>query len=110
MRGINRVVLSGVLSSPLDYATTGAESEVCSFMLESSRPGAHGATVTSFVKINAYSSGLVGVCRAMLHQGAYVIVEGELMNRGGRYGERTEVRARDIIFVPSTSEGTAEGT
>lgn len=81
---------------------------MCSFLLETSRPGSHGATVSTIVKINAYSPGLIGVCRAMLHKGAYVIVEGELMTRSGRYGERTEVRARDIIFVPSTDGGATE--
>lgn len=101
MRGINRVLVSGNVTTRIEYGTTGSGSPVCSFVLASSRPGANGITLTSFVKINAYSSGLVDVCRGRLCSGAYVIVEGELMNRDGRIGELTEVRARDLVFVQS---------
>jgi len=110
MRGINRVLLSGSVTTRIEYGTTGSGSPVCSFTVATSRPGAHSAVVTSFVKINAYSQGLVDVCRARLFAGAYVIVEGELMNRDGRMGELTEVRARDLIFMQQTNVPTTEDT
>lgn len=99
MRGINRVILSGNATSSINYSTTGSGSPVCTFVVASSRPGANGSTVSSYVKINAYSNGLVDLCRSRLRQGSYIIVEGELMNRDGKLGELTEVRARDLVFV-----------
>lgn len=108
MRGINRVLVSGGVTNRIEYGSTGSGSPVCSFTVATSRPGSQGAIVTSFVKINAYSPGLVDVCRARLCTGAYVIVEGELMNRDGRLGELTEVRARDLVFI--NSDTTLEDT
>jgi single-stranded DNA-binding protein len=108
VRGINRVIISGNLSSRITYAKTGNGSEVCTFTLASDRPGSNGVVVSAYIKCNVYSQGLVDVCRRKLAKGSYVIVEGELMNRDGQIGELTEVRARDVIFVVTTPEGGSE--
>ena len=106
MRGINRVVVSGNSTNKIQFSRTSNGSEVCTFTLASDRPGSNGSTVSAFVKINVYSGGLVDVCRTRLTKGVYVLVEGELMNRDGQMGELMEVRARDLIFLNSTQEGT----
>jgi single-stranded DNA-binding protein len=58
-----------------------------------------GDKITVWVKVNVYIEPLVKACRAKLTKGGYVIVAGELMNRDGRHGELTEVRAREIVFL-----------
>ena len=51
------------------------------------------------MKVNVYVENLIRICKSKLTKGRYVIVEGELMNREGQYGELTEVRAREVLFV-----------
>lgn len=100
MRGINRVIISGNVSEDIQFATTvsGTERTLCTFYLASDRH-AQGAVVTAWVKVNVYIEALVNLCQQRLRKGAYVIVEGELMNRG-------EVRAREIIFLIAGKEGS----
>ncbi len=98
MRGINRILISGNLAGQPEFARTTAGAEACAFVIVSDRPGAGGVTVKAYVRINAYAPGLVAICRKKLYDGAYLIVEGELMNRDGQRGELLEVRARDVIF------------
>jgi single-stranded DNA-binding protein len=100
MRGVNRVVISGNCQGRVNFSPTdGKGTPACSFYLTSDRHS-HGDVVSVNVKINAYGDGLVRACRARLTKGLYVLVEGELMNRDGQIGELTEVRAREIIFIP----------
>ena len=96
MRGVNTVILSGNVGQ-MTFASTRSGSEALTFTVASDRYG-NGKQVTVWVKINVYLEGLVRVCKTRLVKGAYVIVEGELMNRDGQHGELTEVRAREIIF------------
>jgi len=98
MRGINRTVLSGNVSREINYDKMPDGSPVLSFTMASDRP-ANGTVVTAWVKVNVYIDTLVEQCRMHLGCGGYVIVEGELMNRDGRHGKLTEVRAKEIIFV-----------
>lgn len=100
MRGLNRVIISGNVSDSARFHETGGGSKCATFKLASDRRGAKpGEIVTAWVKINIYSEPLVDICKTRLMKGAYVIVEGELMNREGAQGEVTEVRAKEIIFT-----------
>jgi single-stranded DNA-binding protein len=58
-----------------------------------------GGVITVWVKVNIYIEPLINICRDRLAKGCHVIVDGELMNRDGRYGKLTEVRAREVIFL-----------
>lgn len=103
MRGINKVILSGNVTSRIDYAQTDGGSEVCSFVLASDRHST-GGVVTAYVKVNVYIDALVRLCRSRLEKGSYLLVEGELMNRTAPSGKLTEVRAWEMIFLPLEKE------
>jgi single-stranded DNA-binding protein len=75
----------------------------CTFTIASDRHS-RDHVITAFVKVNVYGHGLVLSCRNKLAKGGYVFVEGELMNRDGRHGELTEVRAQKVIFTKPTEE------
>jgi len=96
-RGINKVFLSGLVVGRISFDSTENGSGACSFELETSRPAANGTTVGAVVKVNAYGR-LVEMCRRQLEVDSYVVLEGELMNRRGKYGPILEVRSRDILF------------
>lgn len=98
MRGLNKVIISGNVGGRITFNSTPSGTEACSFQLASDRP-IQGGVVTAWVKINAYDDQLVRVCKGRLVKGLYVLVEGELMNREGVYGELTEIRAREVIFL-----------
>ena len=98
MRGINKTVISGNVSRDINFGSMPDESPVLSFTMASDRH-ANGATVTAWVKVNVYIESLIEQCRQHLGCGGYVIVDGELMNREGRHGKLTEVRAKEIVFV-----------
>lgn len=98
---MNVVAISGNVSAKIEFAKTGGGTPVCTFHMASDRR-TKDATITAWVKINAYGHGLVEACRQRLTKGVYVVVEGELMNREGRLGELLEVRARRVDF-PSES-------
>lgn len=100
MRGRTRVQLCGNVSGPIHYGETTRGDPACSFVLV-----AEGKEVpTVFVRVNIYG-GLVKVCDQRLKKGAYVIVDGGLMNRKDKEGGdnqskvKCEVRCEDIIFV-----------
>lgn len=96
MKGVNKVLVSGNVTSDINFSRTRSGLEVCSFVVCSERSG---GTYRAYPKINVYLEKLVEMCRSRLSKGTYVIVEGELMNRDGRSEELTEVRARDIVFI-----------
>lgn len=104
MKGINTVTVSGNVLGNIEYGCVGSGSEACGFQVASDRHTATGV-ITAFVKVNVYVEWLVQLCKAKLGKGAYVLVEGELMNRQGKYGSLTEVRAREIIFLPREDSG-----
>jgi len=98
MRGLNRWIGSGNVSRDINYGEMPDGTPVVSFTMASDRV-ANGSTITAWVKVNVYIEQLVSACKSKLECGGYVLVEGELMNREGRHGKLTEVRAREIIFV-----------
>jgi single-stranded DNA-binding protein len=108
-RAINRVLISGNVAR-LTFADLPGGKSCCTFTLASDRH-AREQVITAFVKINVYGNGLVRSCRTRLHKGGYVFVEGELMNRDGRHGELTEVRAQKVIFTnPAEEEERSNGS
>ena len=105
VRGINRVTISGNVKEKMSFSSTANNTPACTFTLASDRHSSSGI-VTAFIKVNAYGDGLVSACRAKLAKGVYVIVDGELMCRDGQLGDLVEVRAREVIFLPGTAEGS----
>lgn len=97
MRGINKTIISGNVSREIKYSNLSDGTPVVSFSMASDRC-TDGVTVTAWVRVNVFISSLVELCRVHLSRGSYVIVEGELMNREGRYGQLIEIRAKEIIF------------
>lgn len=103
-RGINRALVSGkVVGKPL-FDQTGSNRAAGSFFIVSER---HSPTniISVRVKINVYGDGLVGLCRVKTVPGAYVVVDGELMNRDGQHGELLEVRAISLVFPSEETNG-----
>lgn len=96
MRGINKVIVSGNVSEDVQFIQTSGSKEqtLCTFFIASDRH-TQGHVVTAWVKVNVYIDALVKLCKARMHKGVYVLVEGELMSRG-------EVRARELIFLSTT--------
>jgi len=103
VRGINRTIISGNVSRDIHYGTMPGGGSALSFTMASDRV-ANGTTITAWVKVNVYLDALIKVCRGQLMCGGYVIVDGELMNRDGKYGRLTEIRAREIVFVKEGRE------
>ena len=101
MRGHNRVWLSGNVGGKIVKSTTSDGNPACSFMLASNQVGRE----ATWVRINCFGE-LVTKIQDKLKKGAYFSVEGELMNRQGKYGELTEVRAKDIVFIIPGKEET----
>jgi|WetSurMetagenome_2_1015567.scaffolds.fasta_scaffold08238_5 single-stranded DNA-binding protein len=101
MRGINKSILSGNVSGDINFSELPGGDPALSFSLASDRRSGDGGSVTVWVRVNVYIQPLIHICRERLHKGGYVLVEGELMNRDGVHGKLTEVRAREIIFMPS---------
>jgi single-stranded DNA-binding protein len=91
-RGINVVAFSGEVVSEPEYSETSRDRvPCCTFLLRQQDKGRKSTTA----RINVYG-GLVSVCRSRLRHGVYVVVDGEMMNRGK---ELTEVRASDLAFL-----------
>lgn len=98
MRGVNKVFIAGNVSRDINYGVMPDDSPVLSFTMAADRY-ANGVTVTAWVKVNVYIEALIEQCRQHLGCGGYVVVDGELMNREGRHGRLTEVRAKEVVFV-----------
>lgn len=103
MRGHNVVVLSGNIGGNIVISETKDKRSACSFGV-ASQNDKHRLT---WVRINCYD-GLADYCSPILDKGLYVSVVGELMNRDGRHGELTEVRAHQIIFHRKDRDGNAQ--
>lgn len=108
MRGLNKVIISGNVTGSIEFGRTGKGDEVCGFHIASDRHTFGGSIVTAFIKINVYTDKLVRVCKGKLVKGVYVLVEGELMNRDGQHGGLTEVRAKEIIFLPKEQDSKGD--
>jgi single-stranded DNA-binding protein len=96
-RGMNKWWGAGNVSGNITYSSTDGGTPTVTFQMACDRK-AKDTVLTTWVKVNIYGHGLVEACRGRLTKGAYVMVDGELMNRDGKLGELTEVRAREIVF------------
>jgi len=93
MKGHNQVWLSGYVGGKILFSSTRAGEPAFSFAISSGE----GHESSIWVRVNAY--GPIAIeCRDNLNKGAYCQVLGELMNRNGKYGELTEVRAKDVVI------------
>ncbi len=105
-RGVNRVVLSGRIVGKPVFDTTGSRAAAGSFYVQSDRY-THDSIITVRAKINVYGEGLVGVCKIKIGSDTYVVVDGEMMNREGQYGESLlEIRAQSLVFLDIAAEET----
>lgn len=109
MRGINRVIVSGNVGDRVTYGETRSGVLACSFAIASDRYDGRDI-VTAWVRANVYGDDLVRLCKERLVKGCYLLIEGELMNRDGKFGELTEIRARDIVFLPGVQGTVARRT
>ena len=100
MRGFNEVWISGNVGSKIVIGKTKDDRPCCSWSVASENEK-HRLT---WARVNAYDA-LAEYCNDMLEKGVYCSVVGELMNRGGQYGELTEIRAQQVVFhkVPDSS-------
>jgi hypothetical protein len=95
----NQVMISGSLEGRVLSGTTGDGEEACSFSVAS---GA-GHRVTT-IRVNAYGP-IAAQCRQEGYVGVYCVIAGELMNRPGKFGKLTEVRAKKVEFVSDIDNG-----
>lgn len=102
MRGVNKVVISGNVGDRITYGSTTSGVPACSFSIASDRNDGR-EVITAWVRVNVYGEELVRDCREKLVRGVYMVVDGELMNREGKAGELTEVRAQELVFVEGKS-------
>lgn len=93
--GRNLVWLSGRVGGKMVSSQTRSGEAAFSFSLS---PGGG-----LRVRINLYGE-LAQWCDEELEKGSFCQVVGELMNRSGKYGELTEVRAKDIFIHSEVEE------
>ncbi len=114
--GVNKSFFSGVVrGEPTVQETSSTKTPAASFPMTSEREGEH-RSVSCTTKINTYNEGLVKFVKANVTKGAFIIVEGELMNRDvkGLSAENsrpvifTEIRAWNLIAV--RADGTYAAT
>jgi len=101
MTGQNQVLISGYVESRLLVGKTGDGGEACSFTVVS---GDSGQKMTH-VRINAYGP-LAAQCEQESKVGLYCVIIGELMNRPGKFGKLTEIRAKKVEFVSDVDNGS----
>lgn len=109
MRCLNHTTVSGEVLDRIMFASTSAGVPACGFMLAVTSYRPNKRKMSTRVKINVYGDGLVELCKSHLVKGLYLVVEGELMNREGQYGDLTEVRALQLIFPGAESPELPEG-
>lgn len=98
MRGHNQVWLSGYVGGKIVSGRTNGGNQAFSFAVNSEDSGSNATRI----RVNAYGS-IARKCERELAKGHYCSVLGELMNRSGKFGELTEIRAKKIDVFPSIS-------
>ncbi len=107
-QGINRVSISGCVVGKINFDTTSTNEPAGSFFLHSERHK-EAKIIAVRAKINVYGGQLVSLCRVKIVSGAYVVVDGELMNRNGRFEELVEVRAHTVVVPTEEGQHDAAG-
>jgi hypothetical protein len=85
-------MISGYVDDGFTTGETGDGEFACSFFLISDN-SVH--SVKS--RVNSYGA-LAEECERQVYTGTYCVITGELMNRRGKFGRITEIRARKIEF------------
>jgi hypothetical protein len=98
--GHNQVLISGQVEGRVLSGTTGDGGEACSFSVASS----DGGQKITRVRVNAYGA-VAAQCVQESGNGAYCVITGELMNRPGKYGKLTEIRAKKVEFFLDIDNG-----
>lgn len=105
--GHNQVLISGHVDGQVLSGTTGDGEEACSFSVASGDSGQK----ATHVRVNAYGP-IAEQCARESSVGAYCLVIGELMNRPGKFGKLTEIRAKKVEFfndVDNSDPGGSDG-
>jgi single-stranded DNA-binding protein len=103
MRGHNTVIFSGNIGGTIVSGETKDKRPAFSFGIASQNEKHR----TTWARVNSYDK-LAEYCSINADKGGYVSVIGELMNRDGKYGELTEIRAHQVIFHRRDSKGDEE--
>lgn len=99
----NQVLISGYMDGRFISGRTGDGEDACSFSVTSGERGQR----STCVRVNAYGA-LAVQCAADSHAGAYCVVSGELMNRPGKFGKLTEIRAKKVEFLSNVDSENQE--
>jgi len=98
--GTNQVLISGTVESRVLPGNTRDGGDACSFSVVSGDSGQK----TTRVRVNAYGS-VAQQCEKESRIGAYCVITGELMNRPGKFGKLTEIRAKKVEFLVDVDNG-----
>lgn len=105
MRAHNQVLISGYVEGKMISGTTGDGGVAFSFAVASEDSGSKSMRV----RVNAYGE-TARQCDDEAQKGLYCIVIGELMNRAGKFGKLTEIRAKTVEFLPGVDNEGFGGT
>ena len=105
MRGHNQVLVSGTVEGKMVSGTTGDGGSAFSFSVASTDSGRK----TMRVRVNAYGD-TAKQCDDEAQRGVHCIVIGELMNRAGKFGKLTEIRAKTVEFISDVDNEESGGT
>jgi single-stranded DNA-binding protein len=105
MRGHNQVLISGTVEGKMVSGTTGDGGSAFSFSVASTDSGRKAMRV----RVNAYDQ-TAEQCNDEARRGSYCIVIGELMNRSGKFGKLTEIRAKTVEFISDIDNEESGGT
>lgn len=92
--GQNQVMISGYVDGRILSGTTGDGEEACSFSVVSADSGHK----SIYVRVNAYGR-IAKQCIVDSGDCEYCVITGELMNRPGKFGKLTELRAKKVEFI-----------
>jgi single-strand DNA-binding protein len=113
-RGVNKVVLVGRLGQNPELKYTNSGTAVCTFSLATNNSYTDGngerVDTTEWHNIVVWGR-LAEICNEYLGKGRQVYLEGSLQtrsweDRNGTKKYRTEVKARDIVFLDRTDANT----
>lgn len=97
--GRSHCSIIGNVGGNITFGHTGNGESCCSFSVAIERryPGRTSKTV--WARCNLYGDTRVALYRERLVTGAYISVEGELMQREGDCGALLEIKVQDILFL-----------
>jgi single-stranded DNA-binding protein len=94
MKGTNKVWISGNIGGKIIHSQTRDGNPACSFSVASEQ----GNRPATWARVNCYGE-LASSLKNKLSKGAYLVCDGELMNRPGQYSELLEIRASNVTII-----------